>query len=276
MHPIAFRIAGFEIHTWGILFALGFGLAILVAEMNAHRVGLPSWLFVESALYVALGALAGARLLYVLLDWNLYAGEPWRVLNTREGGLSLYGGLGGGVLAVALFTHFRHISFARFLDAGAPGLILGTGITRLGCFLEGCCWGIPTDGTWGVLTRFAPGLRQPAQLYEMGLDLILFLVLWYLAPRLSRLPGQLFLVYLGGYSLLRFGVEFVRDVPHLWGWLTVTQPAALATALVSFGWFWYRARTGRRLSHAETVEGDRGGSRGPDGPGDLPGHPDGA
>ncbi|MDI6825063.1 MAG: prolipoprotein diacylglyceryl transferase [Bacillota bacterium] len=246
MHPIAFRVAGLEIHTWGVLFALGFGLAILAGEWNARRVGLPSWLYVESSFYIAVAAILGARLLYVALEWGQYSGHPWRVLNTREGGLSLYGGLIGGVLAVWAFTRRRRVPTARFLDGGAPAIALGTAITRVGCFLEGCCWGILTGGDWGFLTRFAPGLRHPAQLYEMVLDLALFAVLWYLAPRLTRLPGQLFLFYVAGYSAIRFAVEFWRDVPHLGGWVTVTQPAALAAVLGSLALAWVRWHRARR------------------------------
>jgi phosphatidylglycerol:prolipoprotein diacylglycerol transferase len=224
------------------MFALGFGLAILAGELNARRLGLPSWLYVESSLYIAVAAVLGARLLYVALEWGHYAGQPWRILNTREGGLSLYGGLLGGVLAVWVFTRLRGVPTGRFLDGGAPAIALGTAITRVGCFLEGCCWGVPTRGTWGVLTRFAPGLRHPAQLYEMVLDLVLFGVLWYLAPRLRRIPGQLFLFYVAGYSAIRFAVEFWRDVPHLWGWVTVTQPAALLAVVSSLCLAWYRWR----------------------------------
>ncbi|MDI6894600.1 MAG: prolipoprotein diacylglyceryl transferase [Bacillota bacterium] len=259
MHPIAFSIRGFEIHIWGVLFALGFGLAILVGELNARRVGLPPWLYVESSLYIAVAAILGARLLYVALEWGHYAGQPWRMLNTREGGLSLYGGLTGGVLAVWLFTRLRRIPTGRFLDGGAPAIALGTAITRVGCFLEGCCWGVPTGGAWGFLTRFAPGLRHPAQLYEMVLDLVLFAVLWYLAPRLVRLPGQLFLLYVAGYSAIRFGVEFLRDVPHLWGWVTVTQPAALLAVAGSLGLAWYRRRRWRPGSPDTGVGGVTGG-----------------
>ncbi|MDI6894567.1 MAG: prolipoprotein diacylglyceryl transferase [Bacillota bacterium] len=239
MHPIAFRVGGFEVYTWGILFAAGVLIGVLVAERNARRFGMAPYLYLEGIPYVIVGAMVGARLLYVAAEWSWYAADPRRLLYFREGGLSLYGGLAGGVLAAWLVARARKVGVAPYLDGGSPGIALATAVSRVGCFLNGCCWGVLTGGTWGARTRFAPGLRHPAQLYEAALDLALFAVLWMLGPRLARLKGHVFLAYLGGYSLIRFGVEFVRDVPHIAGWLTVTQPLALVVALASFGLMWW-------------------------------------
>jgi len=242
VHPIAVRIGGFAVYTWGVLFAVGVPIGVLVAERNTRRFGVASYLYLEGIPYVIVAAVVGARLLYAAGEWPWYAADPRRLPDFQEGGLSLYGGLGGGVLAAWLFARARNVSVAAYLDGGSPGVALATAVGRVGCFLNGCCWGVPTGGTWGFRTRFAPGLHHPAQLYEAGLDLVLFAVLWVLGPRLARVKGEVFLAYLGGYSLIRFGVEFVRDVPHIAGWLTVTQPLALVVALASFGLMGRRRR----------------------------------
>lgn len=196
MHPVAFRLGSFEVYTWGVLFAAGVLIGVLVAERNARCLGMPAGLYLEGIPYVILAAVVGARLLYAAAEWPWYAADLRRLLYFREGGLSLYGGLGGGVLAAWLFARARKVSVAAYLDGGSPGVALATAVSRVGCFLNGCCWGVPTGGTWGFRTRFAPGLRHPAQLYEAALDLVLFAVLWVLGPRLARVKGEVFLAYL--------------------------------------------------------------------------------
>lgn len=191
MHPVAFRLGSFEVYTWGVLFAAGVLIGVLVAERNARRLGMAPYLYLEGIPYVIVAAAVGARLPYVATEWRNYAVDFRRLLYFREGGFSLYGGLAGGVLAAWLFARrARKVSVAAYLDGGSPGIALATAVSRVGCFLNGCCWGVLTGGTWGARTRFAPGLRHPAQLYEAALDLVLFALLWMLGPRLAAREGS--------------------------------------------------------------------------------------
>ncbi|MCL4425543.1 MAG: prolipoprotein diacylglyceryl transferase [Firmicutes bacterium] len=245
MHPIVFSFGSFEVHTWGVMFALAFLLGTALAMLEAGRRGLDPNLILDLALYTSVAAIVGARLLFVLLEWPYYSGNPISVLWIREGGLSLHGGLLGGVLVGLWFAGHQRIPKGRLADIVAPSVAIGTMVARFGCFFEGCCYGTLTEGWWGTLTRYAPGLRHPAQLYEAALDLVLFLFLWFWRKRV-RVPGQLFLLYIGLYSVIRFGVEFFREVPHLYGWLTVAQLASLVIAALAFVWYhWLGARTSR-------------------------------
>lgn len=246
LHPIFFRIGSFEIHTWGVMFALAFLLGTVLAMKEAQRRGLDPNLILDFAMYTAVAAIVGARLLFVLLEWPYYAENPISILWIREGGLSLHGGLLGGVLVGLWFTSRHRIPKGVLADIAAPSVAIGTMVARFGCFFEGCCYGTLTQGWWGTLTRYAPGLRHPAQLYEAALDFLLFLFLWSWRKRV-RVPGQLFLLYLGLYSVIRFVVEFFREVPHLFSWLTVAQLASLFIAAVAFVWYdWLGARAGRQ------------------------------
>lgn len=222
------------------MLAVGVALGLALAVREARRKGIDPELVSLFAIYAIPAGLVGARLLYVALEWQEYAAEPWRVFSLQEGGLSVHGAILAGAAVAMWFARRRQLSGWSFADLFAPSLALGIGITRLGCFLNGCCYGVPTGGVWGTFTRYAPGLRHPTQLYEMGLDLALFAWLWSMRGR-TRYEGQLILSFAALYSLVRFALDFYRDVPRLAGSFTVTQVASLL--LAGAVWTFHRARS---------------------------------
>jgi phosphatidylglycerol:prolipoprotein diacylglycerol transferase len=238
VHPI-------QIRSYGVMLMLAFAAGIYVAMQRAplYRIDPPH--IIDLSLFVLVGSLIGARVCYVLLNWgDEFASEaPREVLSVWEGGLSFHGGLIGGVLAGLLFCYWRRVRPSLVADLVAPSVALGYAIARLGCFLNGCCHGGPTNLPWGVdFPEAADDVQvhihvHPTQLYaSLGSVLVAILLLW-LVPRI-RVPGHLAMWYLACGSVLRFFVEFLRRGYTADPWrplsaLTEAQAASLGLIIVS-------------------------------------------
>ncbi len=246
MFPTLLRIGPVEVHSYGTLLMVGFVAAILLARREARRVGLSRDLPLDLGVWVLVGGVVFARGLHVSLNWGYYAAQPASVLYVwREPGLSFYGGLAGGVLAGLVFARRQRVPFRTLADMAAPAVALGYGIARFGCLLNGCCYGVPTNLPWGIRFPLFPDSMittdpsHPTQIYAA---LGSFLILGILLRARTRLaaPGQLFLLYLMLYSVLRSAVEVLRKgvtAEELVGGLTQAQVASaliFAGALVGF------------------------------------------
>jgi len=216
MFPTLFRIGPVEIHTWGTLLMLGFVAGILVTRREARRVGMSPEVALDLGLWLLVSGVVFARAVFVALNWSDFAPRPADALYIwREGGLSFHGGLGGGILAGAIFSKWRRIPFWSLADVTAPGLALGYAITRIGCFLNGCCYGAPTSLPWGVRFPLYPDSQittepsHPTQLYAALGSLAIFAALLLLRKRLFA-RGQVFLLYLVLYAIMRSGMEVLR------------------------------------------------------------------
>jgi phosphatidylglycerol:prolipoprotein diacylglycerol transferase len=163
--------------------------------------------------------------------------NPLYLFEVYRGGLSFHGGLIGAAAATWFFARRKGLSVLNLLDAAAIAAPLGLFLGRIGNFMNGELWGRPTDMPWGVVFRNAgPDPRHPSQLYEGFLEgLLLFVTLWVLRNRLLR-DGQIGLVFLVGYSLARFFVEFFREpdahIGYLVAGLTMGQILSLVQMLV--------------------------------------------
>ncbi|MGI6632764.1 MAG: prolipoprotein diacylglyceryl transferase [Bacillota bacterium] len=209
MYPVLFRIGSIEFYSYGLMLGLGFAAGVYVASKRAEKLGFdPDSLF-SFFLAILAGGVVGGRLTHIVLNLGYYRSLA-SILDTREGGLAIHGVLIGGAIAALIYSRVKRASFLGLLDIVAPSVALGQAIGRIGCLFSGCCYGIRTSGTWGIETRFAPGLRHPYQLYESILDLFLFFGLMYLSSRV-QVKGGLFVIYAGGYSAIRFLLEFFRD-----------------------------------------------------------------
>ena len=201
-----------KIKAWGTMLVLAFAAGtVYMARSGARDVIAPAECL-DLSLYALIGAILGARVVFVALDWGHYAGHTDSLLNVWEGGLSFHGGLLGAVLAGVLFAHRRHKSFAALTDVTAPGIALGYAITRIGCFLNGCCHGHECHLPWAMQFPYGdmPHVPvHPTQLYACLSSLAIFGILLKLRGRLPR-PGHLFLSYLVLYSIYRFLVEYTR------------------------------------------------------------------
>ncbi|HHY17431.1 MAG TPA: prolipoprotein diacylglyceryl transferase [Firmicutes bacterium] len=208
MHPVLFTIGGIEFYSYGLMIGIGYVLGVLVAVKRAEAKGIDPDSLLGFFVLILVSGVTGGRLFHIALNtWNYP--DLKSVFRLQDGGLSIHGVLFGGLLAAFAYSHFRKVNPARLLDVISPSVALGQAIGRIGCLLAGCCYGIPTNGNWGVLTRYAPGLRHPYQIYESIADFFLFMGLMRVSGRI-KLDGGLVLLYISGYSMIRFFLEFFR------------------------------------------------------------------
>ncbi len=149
MYPILFscNLGGLSIvvTSYAALMDLAILVGLVLIAFEARRVGFPLERLLDLALVVVVVGVIGARLYYVVGKWNDYAADPLRALNFGEGGLVYHGGLFAGLLAAYVYARWQRLSFLSLCDLLAPALALGESIARVGCLLNGCCYGAPTD-----------------------------------------------------------------------------------------------------------------------------------
>ncbi len=240
MHPVLFTIGGIEFYSYGLMIGIGYAMGVLVAIKRAESKGIDPDSLLGFFVIILVFGLAGGRLFHIVLNtWN-YRGLK-SVFDLKSGGLSIHGVLSGGILSAAVYSYFKKVNLAKLLDVVAPSVALGQAIGRIGCLLSGCCYGIPTNGNWGVRSRFAPGLRHPYPLYESIADFFLFLALLKASGKI-RADGGLTLLYLSGYSIIRFFLEFFRAGDSYLLGLTLGQWVSAALAGVCLGLYAYVKR----------------------------------
>ena len=251
MHPILFTIPGIpwlKIHTYGVMAALGFVAALLWIRYRSKYEGLPVAKMYDLAFLMIVSAIAGSRLLYVIRNWEFFSSDLLAVFKIWEGGLVFQGGLILCVLVAWRFTRKHQFSFWKIADTFMPGVAIGHALGRLGCLAAGCCYGRPCDphAWYGLvfppgLTGLAPGgiPLYPTQLMESLGEGLLFAVLAAQSHK-KAFDGQILLLYLILYSLLRIGIEFFRgDIARLHGW-TGAQLIALGIFVLACAALIYR------------------------------------
>lgn len=240
--PVLFHIWGpIQIRWYSLLYVGGFVLAkwILSKLAKESRFKFTPHDIEQFIVWLLVGTVIGARIFYcVVYDPQNLMRNPFYLFETYKGGLSFHGGLIGGIIAALLFCRKKKIPFWNFTDAMAlatpPGLALG----RIGNFINGELYGRTTDVPWGVVFKDGgPFPRHPSQLYELFLEgIVLCAVLWFLKRKLKK-DGQLSFVFLFGYSLSRFVVEFFREPDSHIGFLafglSMGQLLSLLMAFVS-------------------------------------------
>lgn len=236
MYPELFHIFHFPVHSYGFMLAVAFVVGTLLARMEARRREIPDECIVDLALWACIGAIIGARVFFVLLEWPYYSQNISAIFSLRDGGLgglSFHGGVIGGVLAGLMVVRRYRQNPWRIADLVAPILALGTAITRVGCLLNGCCFGYVTDVPWALPCALGdPRDRHPTQLYAVAANLLLFLILWRRRCRV-KYPGQLALHYVILYSIFRSVIEIWRESQILFGPFKTTQAASVLLILAA-------------------------------------------
>lgn len=230
MNPIAFTLFGISIRWYGILISLGMILATVAVSKRANSYGIDSNKILDIILVVVPVGVIGARLYYVLFNWDYYQGDLLRIINTRAGGLAIHGGLIFGVLAAVILCILWRIKILAALDLGMPGVAIAQAIGRWGNFFNKEAFGTPTDLPWAILVE---GQRvHPTFLYESIWNLGLFIfLLWF--ERRRKYDGQVFLLYVMLYSFARFFIEGMRIDSLFLGPIRVAQGVSAVAFIIA-------------------------------------------
>jgi phosphatidylglycerol:prolipoprotein diacylglycerol transferase len=217
MHPTIVQFGAFAIHSYGLLLAVAFLVSIQIFLARGKARGIPEDRLSTLSLVLLLLAIIGGRALFVFTHWDEYAQDPLGVFRLWEGGLMLYGGYFLAITGGIVYVRRAGLPVWRIADAAAPSMAIGVGIGRLGCFFNGCCFGLPTHLPWGIhfppqsySNAVFPGESlHPSQLYMAGAGLALFVTTLAL-DRKPRFDGWLFWVYVALDATLRFVIDFTR------------------------------------------------------------------
>jgi len=215
INPVAFAIGSLEVRWYGIMVTLAVLTLILWTLREVRRGANLSYDTVFNAALVGIPfGIVVSRLLHVIDRWDYFSQNLTQIPGTA--GLTIYGAVLGAALGIWIYSRFSKFSFGYFADVLAPGIILAQAIGRIGCLLNGCCYGIKTSFTCAIIYTHENSLApigvavHPTQLYEIAYNLVVFTALLKLKGRFKP-DGSLFLIYLGLYSLWRVVISFLRE-----------------------------------------------------------------
>ncbi|HUA65971.1 MAG TPA: prolipoprotein diacylglyceryl transferase [Alphaproteobacteria bacterium] len=221
MDPIAFQHGFITIHWYGVMIALAFMAGLWTATLRARREDISAERIGDVVLWLMVGSILGARVVYVTTYWHEeFAGQPiFEIFAIWHGGLVYYGGLIGGIAGALAYMLWKKMPIWKTADVLAPSIALGSFFGRMGCLLNGCCYGRQTDLPWAITftNPLAHELSNtplnvplhPTQIYDGVLNLALYAFLAWLFKR-KKFDGQIFATYLICYAILRSVVEHYR------------------------------------------------------------------
>ncbi|ABW18604.1 prolipoprotein diacylglyceryl transferase [Alkaliphilus oremlandii] len=227
---VLFNVGGFSIHLFGATIALGILVGFFVMLFEAKRKGLDQDKLTDLAMYTVIVGIIGARLNYILaFNPSYYIQNPKEIFMIHQGGLSIQGALIAGTIFALWYMKKKNIPIWKTADAFAPAIIIGQAIGRVGCDV----FGIPMAKSWFWGVNVGGELLHPAQIYEAILNYILFLVLWNKRKNI-KYDGQIFFIYIVGFSINRFIVEFFRTNPMIFGPISIAHVFSLGIILIAF------------------------------------------
>lgn len=256
--PVALDLGFLKIHWYGLMYVFGFlgGYALTLRRIGLGKFPLTKEQMSDFLGWIALGVILGGRVGYmVFYQPDRLLADPLSLLYVWEGGMAFHGGLLGVVALTWLYARKVGVQPLVLGDALAPVIPIGLGLGRIGNFIGGELWGRTSDVPWAMVFPGAgPEPRHPSQLYQFFLEgVVLFAVLWWFSSR-PRRRGQVTGLFLLGYGLARFSVEFVREpdahLGFIWmNWLTMGQLLTLPMIAVGL-WLLllYRENTRARVS----------------------------
>lgn len=247
MDPIAFYLFGIPVHYYGIIIASAIGLGVLIACYFAKRRGYDPEIILDFVIMAVPIAIIGARLYFIFFTFDNYKNDPLSIIKVWEGGLAIYGGVIGGVLAALIFSKIRKIKFFDIVDICTPSLILGQAMGRWGNFFNQEAYGnLVTDPNlqwfpYAVFIQRTGTWQQATFFYESAWDLLVFAFLFFYSRKKPK-SGNVFLFYLLLYGIGRSFIEGLRT-DSLWlipGVVRVSQMLSIVLVLLGAAALIYR------------------------------------
>ena len=262
MYPVCLQLGPLTVHWYGVMMALGFLAAFVSLHVLGRRDGRSFETLSDLTFWIMVGGIIGARVAYVTSEWGHFAMHPAEIIRVDRGGLIYYGGFLAAGVVLLVFARMHRERFWSLVDFVLASVPLAHAFGRVGCFLNGCCYGKATAGAMGVqypldspawcdelnaglVSRYhAKSLAvHPVQLYEAGFDLALYALLFTVYRSRDRRVGMTSGLYFILYPVGRFTLEFLRGDDRLrWFGLSVAQ--WISIALLTLG-CWLLARASR-------------------------------
>jgi len=256
MHPVLFQLGNFHVYAYGFFVGMGFIVAAILAVLKTRKSNIK--LSLENAadlfFYTVLSALLGSRILFILINFDVYRQHPLQMFKIWEGGLVFYGGLIPAAMVAFAYMRRHRLPAWKLADLISPLIALGLSFGRIGCFFAGCCYGKETSLPWAVVFKNPDSLARlnvpvhPTQLYDAANGLAIFLFLSWMSRR-KTFDGQIFWLFVFLYSMTRFFIEIFRGDPrgYLFGnLLSTSQGIGILLAIPSLFMLFYMERRYRR------------------------------
>lgn len=264
MYPTLLQCGPLTLRAYGLMLAASFIAGMLLSARRARNRGIDPRHIYDLSLVILIAAIVGARLFHFVFHYEAYAitGEPFlQLLRIWDGGLMLFGGFTFALVGTLIFLRIKKLPLWEITDIVAPAVPLGMGLTRIGCFLNGCCFGRPTDSWLGMVfpnnapaysirTGILPGTPVlPTQLFESAFGFALFAILLLVERKWKRFHGMIFGLMVTLFGAWRLFIEEYRyredDMHALDGLLSKNQVISLVIVLAGLAilvWRWLHAR----------------------------------
>ncbi len=231
MHPVICKIGPFAIYSYGLMLAVAFLVSLALIREQAGKKGFDFNLIFNLAFVAFVFGLIGARVFYIGQNMRYYWDNPLEMIMLQHGGMSWFGGLISGIWAGYIFLKKRKIPIYPIMDFIAPYVALSQAIGRIGCLLNGCCYGKHSE--YGIYFPVHDAVLLPTQVYSSLIMVVIFILLRLMQDSPHK-QGQIFFLYLALYSTKRFFIEFLRDdnAPIFYG-LTLFQLLSIVIFLLS-------------------------------------------
>ncbi len=227
-HFTTINLGIIKIHTWGLLVAIAFLLALYLALKEAKRKNINKDIIYNVTFLALLGTIIGGRLSYIIGHLDYYSQNILEIFAIWQGGITFYGGFITSIIFIYIYLKYKKISFFQIADLLTPPIILGQIIGRIGCYLSDIHLGKETNLPWAILVDGK--LTHPVVVYEFIILVILFFIFYRLRNKFKT--GILFLSYLITYAIIRFFLDFLRIEDVKLGSLSIIQYVAILIVIV--------------------------------------------
>ncbi|MCX5700928.1 MAG: prolipoprotein diacylglyceryl transferase [Candidatus Omnitrophica bacterium] len=231
MHPEICKLGPVTVYSYGLMLVIAFVVSTFLAAAQAKREKIDPEIIFNLSFTIFISGIIGARIFYVLDNLNYYLKAPLEIIMLQKGGLAWFGGLILGSICGILYIKRKNLPVYKIIDLFAPFVAFGQAIGRIGCFLNGCCYG--KESAFGIYSPAQGAVLIPSQLYSALILVVIFVILRIMQVRPHK-NGEIFFAYLFFYSIKRFFVEYLRaDNPVIIFGLTLFQILSIAVFILA-------------------------------------------